>query len=255
MLSRRDLLCAGLAVPLGVPLAGSLGAFVGACARSQKSGPAAPPSPRRETVEGVEVVELFPNGADDASPLVVAVHGRGDDPEHWVETWSKFPARAEIALPRGFDRYGSGWSWFEYVDGMSDEQFGAVVGAAEERLWRAVAKLARGRRLVVTGFSQGGFFAFAMAVRHATEVAAAFPVGGSCPGPLLPKNKAKAARVVAFHGTADPVLDIKWARGAVNAFKEQGDDAELREYPGVGHAVTPEMRRELWEEIRKVVEA
>ncbi|HEY8077498.1 MAG TPA: alpha/beta hydrolase, partial [Labilithrix sp.] len=175
MLSRRAVLLVGLVFSLGC---------------DSRSKPAAPSGPRRETLEGVEWVELFPNGADDASPLVVAIHGRGDAPENWIDTWSKFPVRAEIALPRAFDRSGSGWSWFEFRDGMTDEQFGAEVGAAEARLWPAVAKLAHGRRVIITGFSQGAFFAYAMAARHPDEVVASFPVSGSCPGPLLPKNKA-----------------------------------------------------------------
>jgi phospholipase/carboxylesterase len=241
MLSRRALLLAGLSAPVAAAPVG--------CSRPK---PAAS-GPRRREVEGVELLSLFPNGADESSPLVVAIHGRGDAPDHWVDTWSRFPPRAEVALPRGFDRWGQGWAWFEFRDGMTDEQFGAEVGAAEERLWRAVAKLARGRRLVVTGFSQGGFFAYAMPVRHPTEIAAGFPVGGSCPGPLLPKNGARAAPIVAFHGTEDTVLDIKWARGAVNAFREQGDEAVLREYPGVGHTITPEMQRDLWAEIARVI--
>jgi phospholipase/carboxylesterase len=205
-------------------------------------------------VQGVDFLEIFPNGADDASPLVVAIHGMGDKPESWIDTWSQFPAKAEIALPRAFDRYGDGYSWFDFKDGMTDAEFGAAVGAVEERLWKGIADLGKKRRLVVTGFSQGGFFAFAMAARHPMEVTAAFPVGGSCPGPLLPKNKSPAAPVIAFHGTADGTLDIKWARGAVNAFVEQGDQATLREYPGVGHTITPEMRRDLWAEITRVVE-
>lgn len=235
MLSRRDVLLATIGLA--------------ACSREKS----APSWPRRTNVEGVELIELFPNGADETSPLVVAIHGKGDRPDNWIDNWSTFPGRAEIALPRGFDRQGNGWKWFEYRDGMTDDEFGAVVGAVEERLWKAVSKLAGARRLVITGFSQGGFFAFAMATRHPDRVAAAFPVGGSCPGPLLPKNKAKAAPVVAFHGTNDNVLDIKWARGAVNGFVEQGDEAVLKEYPGVGHTITPEMRADLWAEIQKAL--
>jgi phospholipase/carboxylesterase len=236
MLSRRDVL-------LGLPLI--------ACSREKS----APSWPRRTSREGVDFIELFPNGADESSPLVVAVHGKGDRPDNWIDTWSQFPARAEIALPRGFDTQGGGFKWFEFADGMTDDQFGAVVGAVEERLWKGVAALAgQTRRLVITGFSQGGFFAFAMATRHPDRVAASFPVGGSCPGPLLPKNKARAAPVFAFHGTEDKVLDIKWARGAVNAYVEQGDRAVLKEYPGVGHTITSEMRADLWAEIGRALQ-
>ena len=241
MLSRRDVLSGGLAVGLG-----SLS--LASCARDK-----APTWPRRTKYEGVDFIELFPNAADERSPLVVAVHGMGDKPDNWIDTWSTFPGKAQIVLPRAFTKYGEGWSWFEFRDGMSDAEFGNEVGGAEEKLWKAIAKLAGNRRLIVTGFSQGGILSFAMAARHADKIAYAFPVSGSCPGPLLPKDKARAAPLVAFHGTSDNVLAFKWGQGAVNAFKEQGNEATLKAYPGVAHQMTAEMRADLWTEIQKAM--
>jgi phospholipase/carboxylesterase len=238
MLSRRDVLRAGLTLPLSVA----------ACAKSKTVS-----WPRRTKYEGVDFIELFPNDADESAPLVVAIHGMGDKPDNWIESWSTFPDKAQIVLPRAFTKYGEGYSWFEFRDGMTDAEFGAEVGAAEEKLWKAIAKLAGPRRLVVTGFSQGGMLSYAIASRHADKVAYAFPVSGSCPGPLLPKNKARSAPLVAFHGTSDSVVAFKWGQGAVNAFKEQGNDATLRVYPGVGHTITPEMRADLWTEMKKAL--
>jgi len=240
MLSRREALALGL-VTLGLPAAS-------ACARSKT-----PAWPRRTKHEGVDFIELFPGHADESSPLVVAIHGMGDKPDNWIDSWRTFPARAQIALPRAFTRHGDGFSWFEFRDGMTDEQFGTEVGASEEKLWKGIAKLAGARRVLVTGFSQGGILSFAIASRHPDRVAKAFPVAGSCPGPLLPKNKAKAAPLVAFHGTADPVLAFKWGKAAVDAFREQGNEAVLREYPGVGHAVPSDLRADLWAEIQKAL--
>src|SRR5262249_31768313 len=167
----------------------------------------------------------------------------------WVEDWRRFPAKVQIALPRAFDPYGPGFSWFEFKDGMTDEQFGTAVGTAEARLWKGIAKLAGDRRLIVTGFSQGGILSFAIASRHPEAVIQAFPVAGSCPGPLLPNGKTHSAPILAFHGTKDPVLQIKWAREAVNAFKERGNDAQLREYEGVGHTITPQIHQDVWDAI------
>ncbi len=195
------------------------------------------------------MIELFPNGALESSPLVVAIHGMGDRPDRWVDDWRRFPAKVQIALPRAFDRWGDGWSWFRFEEGMTDEQFGARVAAAEERLWRGLAKLAAGRKMIVTGFSQGGILSFAIAARHPDAVIRAFPVAGSCPGPLLPRDKARAAPILAFHGTSDKVLDVKWGREAVSAFRAQGNEAEIKEYEGVGHTITREMREDLWRAI------
>jgi phospholipase/carboxylesterase len=247
MLSRRDVLGAGLAVGLAAGLGAGLTSLT-ACARSKT-----PAWPRRTKYEGVDFIELFPGEADETAPLVVAIHGMGDKPDNWIESWRTFPAKAQIVLPRAFTKYGDGWSWFELKDGMTDAELGTEVGGAEEKLWKAIAKLAGPRRLIVTGFSQGGILSFAMAARHPDKIAYAFPVSGSCPGPLLPKDKARAAPLVAFHGTSDNVLAFKWGQGAVNAFKEQGNEASLKAYPGVGHTISPEMRADLWAELQKAL--
>jgi phospholipase/carboxylesterase len=239
MLTRRDVLRAGLAAAAGA-----------ACSRSKT-----PSWPRRSVHQGIEFHELFPGGADESAPLVVAIHGRGDRPESWIPTWRAFPARVQVALPRAESAHGDGFSWFELRDGMTDEELGAEVGAAEERLFRGVAELAAGRRPIVTGFSQGGILTFAIAARRGSETARAFPVAGSCPGPLLPKEGERAAPLVAFHGTEDRVLDIKWGRAAVAAFAERGNEATIREYPGVGHTVTDAMRADLWDAIEAALPA
>jgi phospholipase/carboxylesterase len=195
------------------------------------------------------MIELFPNGADERSPLIVAVHGRGDRPDRWVDDWRTFPAKVEILLPRAFDPIGDGFSWFDIHDGISDEELGTGVGRAEARLWRGIVHAAAGRRVIVTGFSQGGILSFAMASRHPDVVSHAFPVAGACPGALLPKNKSPAAPVLAFHGTADRVLPIKWSREAVQTFKAEGNTAELREYAGVAHQMTRQIHADLWNAI------
>lgn len=243
MLSRRDVLSAGLGTTL-LTLAGG----AASCAKARS-----PSWPRRSKHEGVDFIELFPGDADETAPLIVAVHGMGDKPDNWIETWRPFPARAQVVLPRAFTKYGEGFSWFELRDGMSDAELGAEVGGAEEKLWKGIAKLAGARRVIVTGFSQGGILSFAMAARHPDKIAYAFPVSGSCPGPLLPKDKARSAPIVAFHGTADAVLAFKWGQAAVNAFKEQGNEATLKTYPNVGHTITPEMSADLWAEIQKAL--
>lgn len=241
MLSRRHLVL------------GLLG--VSACKRSEPEAtpPAPPASPRTRSYAGVEMIEVFQGGALETSPLVVAIHGRGDRPENWVEDIRTFPGKAQIVIPRAFEPYGDGFSWFPLREGMTDETLGAAVGASEARLWNGILAVARGRKVIVTGFSQGGILSFAMASRHPDVVTHAFPCAGGCPGPLLPKNKAKAAPILAFHGTEDRVLQIQFAREAVHAFQEQGNEAQLKEYPGLGHSMNAAMHQDLFAALVKAL--
>lgn len=204
---------------------------------------------------GVEFKELVPVRPDAAMPLVVAIHGLGGAPEHWVDGWMHFPGNAHIALPRGFARHEEGFSWFPWTTDMKSAKLSADVAAAEARLWKGVAELAATRRVVVAGYAQGAVLSFVMAARHADAVAGAFPVAGACPEALFPKDKARAAPLVAFHGTADDVVAIQLDRNAVNAFKQQGNLAEIREYSGVGHDPTDKMHADLNAEMLKSLKA
>lgn len=251
MLPRRSLL---LALVTALVAAGP---SVLGCSRPKESAPkpAAPAWPRTVTHAGVSFIELFPSGADESSPVVVAIHGRGDAPANWVDTWSRFPGRARIALPRAPIPFGEGYSWFALREGMTDAELGAAVGEAEASLWPAIQALAGGRRLLVTGFSQGGILSFALAARHGAAIAHAFPVAGSCPGPLLPKPNEPAAPLTAFHGSDDDVIAHRWGQAAVSAFVERGNEASLRTYPGVGHALPSAMRDDVWRAIVSALDA
>ena len=221
--------------------------LIAACSKSRKV--------RSSVHAGVDFKELVPNQPDDTMPLVVAIHGLGGAPEHWVDGWMHFPGNAHIALPRGFDRHEEGFSWFPWSADMKSEKLAADVAAAEERLWKGVAALAAGRRVVVAGYAQGAVLSFVMASRHPDAIAGVFPVAGACPEALFPKNKARAAPVIAFHGTADDVVAVQLARDAVNAFKQQGNVAEMREYAGVHHSPTDKMHDDLNAEMVKTLKA
>src|SRR5688572_5867286 len=160
---------------------------------------------RARTVKGVRFV--FPRGTAPTLPLVIGIHGRGADPEDFAQLFRDFPGKVELAIPQAPTPFGGGWSWFALAGGMSDEALAASIGPAEEKLWPAIAELARGRKVIVTGFSQGGMLSFVLAARHPDQIAAAFPIAGGCPAPLLPAKR--AAPVFAMHGTADKLIGVE----------------------------------------------
>src|SRR5262249_56798935 len=84
------------------------------------------------------------------------VHGSGSTAERLASFWHDLCGKVEVALPQGLHAIGEGWSWFEYTPGMSGAELARIIGVAEERLWRAIAVVAHGRKVIVAGFSQGG---------------------------------------------------------------------------------------------------
>ena len=90
---------------------------------------------------------------------------------------------------------------------------------------------------------------FVLAARHPGQILHAFPISGGAPGPLRPRAGSAAAPIFALHGTTDDVVPVDYARATVADFKKAGATAELSEYPGVGHVISPKMKEDLFARI------
>lgn len=206
-------------------------------------------------------VERVTGGADatERLPLVVAIHGLGDNPEAFGRLFQGLSARARLVLPYGLTPYGDGFSWFP-ISNMDP----ALLANGTEKAARALAgmleALERTRptsgRPIVTGFSQGGMLSFTLAAQHPERVGEVFPVAGLLAPPLYPSSWPMgklAPRVFAFHGDADPRVPIAGVRETVSKLVSVGFTAELTEYPGIGHTVSAEMRRDLLKSLDEAI--
>lgn len=210
----------------------------------------------------LQYVELLTGGAKatEALPLVIAIHGLGDRPEHFRRLVADLPVPARVIVPRAPDPRGGGYSWFPVrAKGSDPMKLSAGISKSGDRIAALVATVTRERptagRPVVLGFSQGGMLTFYLATHHPALFGAAIPVGGWLPPPLVPDGTAPkgAPRIVALHGQEDPLLLIGPTRKGVDTLKEKGWDVSLHEYPGVGHAIPPDMRAELHALVRAAV--
>jgi len=208
-----------------------------------------------EVHAGIRFIVTFRGGADDQAPLVVGMHGRGGKPERFAGVFQNFDGRAEIAFAQAPSKWNDGWSWFPEWHGDDDPAFATAFDATEKQLWQGIKELSRGRRVIVTGFSQGGVLSYVLAARHPREIAYAFPIGGAAPPGFLPRDRQPAAPIYALHGANDQVIDIAAARSTIAVFKEQGVRAELHEFPGVGHDMPAEVRTVLMAHVSAVTHA
>lgn len=190
---------------------------------------------------------------EDPLPMIVAIHGLGDDPENFGHLLETFQEPARLILPRGLDpRDAGGWSWFPLRARDTDVAALATgIDRAGDEIAKGIAVLVTERptvgKPVVTGFSQGGMLSFAIAVDHPDLVSAALPVGGWLPPPLLPADHApaEAPAILAFHGTDDTAVRHEPTVQSVAQLVERGWHVTLKSYPGVGHVITPEIHRDL----------
>lgn len=187
-----------------------------------------------------EALSSGPEGA----PVVVVLHGLGDEPRSMLALVEACQLPVRIVAPRGLTPYGDGYSWFE-VGGI-----GAELSYDEQGLMRAADVLAQalsswrvdGEPLVVTGFSQGGMLSFALALHPPRGLDAALPIGGTFPpGRVPPAPPAGAPRLRALHGTADPVVPFAPTQQLVERLAASGWDARLIPAEGVGHAIPPSL--------------
>ncbi len=202
----------------------------------------APPPPIPQTEIGLSALEIHTGPSKtDPEVVVVAMHGLGDRPEGFARLFETFSTPARVLLPAGPHPYRDGYSWF--TAGRDDEV--AFAADLAEQADAVAARLIG--RPVVTGFSQGGMLAFAIAVRHPERISAAYPVGGALPAALIPDRPrlGGSPKIVALHGEADTRVDYAATAAMVPALAAAGFDATLRSYPGVGHTISAEMREDL----------
>lgn len=231
----------------------------GAAVTEQQAPPAAPAASATVPAAAVEYLEEITGGADrnEALPLVIAIHGLGDRPESFAGLLSGADFKVRLIVPRGLAPYGGGYSWFPLQQALASDDVGQGILRAAAALAATIERVAAERptrgKAIVTGFSQGGALTFALALHHPRVVGAAFPMGGWVPPAVLPGAGATAPAspaLVALHGEDDRRVPIGPTRDAIAALDARGVKARLASYPGVGHTVSGEMRRDLLQLIR-----
>lgn len=92
-------------------------------------------------------------------------------------------------------------------------------------------------RVYLTGLSMGGYGTWAYTIAHPTVLAAAVPIAGA--GDTSSACRMRDVPVWAFHGDADPTVNVSGSIDMVNAIKacQPPPTVEplLTIYPGVGH--------------------
>ncbi len=204
----------------------------------------------------VPVVLHRPDDADGS--LVVALHGQGMSSESFAEVALPcVPARASCLVPqaplpyelRGKSGVRQGNGWYVY-DSAESENFVASMRRTEEWLVRQVDFAVRdgafdGMRVSLLGFSQGGYLAGFIGVRHAARFARLVVASGRIKHEALEADAHRAAgtplRVLAVHGESDEGVSPAAARASCDALAAWGVPTEFRTYP-CGHAVLKDAR-------------
>jgi phospholipase/carboxylesterase len=186
---------------------------------------------------------------DDALPLVVLLHGRGDRPRIPGGPFSGVPTPMRLVMPRGPIPLGAGFAWMlpSVMHGRPDLLASALrvrtdhLAALIKTLSRTLPTLGRP---IVSGFSQGALLTFSLALHRPDVVGHAFPLTGWVPPllmPTFPVVPELRVPIRAVHGIDDLVIPIEPTREVVAMLHGLGWEVELVEFEGVGHTVSAEM--------------
>jgi polyhydroxybutyrate depolymerase len=149
-----------------------------------------------------------PPGYDPArpAPVVLSLHGflSNPDSQAWISGWHELADREGflVAYPQGTSwpqRWNAGVTWG--TGAVDDVQF--LLDLIDDL--SAVAAVDRSR-VYVNGFSNGGGMSVLVACKAADRVAAIGSVAGAVVNLLLDCTPSRSVPVLAFHGTADPIV-------------------------------------------------
>lgn len=233
-------------------LAAVLGVLGGLACRSAEPGASSRAEAR------LEYVEVLTAGArsEETLPMIVVIHGLGDEPARIAEIFGTLKVPARLILPRGPDPWGDGYSWFPVVPAHGAKSVrGSDLARSAARIASLVDELVKTKatrgRPFVTGFSQGGMLTFVLATHHGDRFARALPIAGWMPEDLwpAPEEAKRATPMLALHGELDPIVPFAATKGMVGALAERGAKIELFSEPGVRHTISPKMAEVLFREL------
>lgn len=140
---------------------------------------------RIEQIEAENILVYVPPGVDATkpAPLIVAFHGRGENPHLFLPTWKEAADSlgAVVAAPRGPHRLNNGLiNVWESPEARKERRSAEVDTAACARLLDEAIALAEKRcridpqRIVLAGYSQGGAVALELLAEQPQRFAGAF---------------------------------------------------------------------------------
>jgi predicted esterase len=193
---------------------------------------------------------VAPEGHDEKSPapLVIALHGFGDHGENYPSLWGAAAGKlgAILAVPFGARVVGDGRAWGDIDE---TETIVMLTLAQVEKKFEIDRE-----RVVLTGFSQGGFMAMALGTKHPDVFSGVIPMaGGYIPDIDHPPNAdGKEPAFYFMVGSRDNA--ISQVRRAAADYNEAGYAVKLRVLAGTGHSFPRDTERELGKALRFVLE-
>jgi phospholipase/carboxylesterase len=194
---------------------------------------------------------------DGPHPTLLLLHGWGASAHDLIGLAPILHrGRALVLCPQGPLAFQTGpgtlgYGWFPLLEGRPPDP--EEVEAALARVARFLEAACRRypvdpARLVLGGFSQGGFMAYQLALREPERFAGLMALSSWLPAEAaraIPKRPGHASLpTLVVHGSDDPMIGIERAYDSRDALLALGVPTVFREYD-MGHEIRPEALRDL----------
>lgn len=171
------------------------------------------------------------HGGGGRAPMIVFLHGTYGNAAYWGGFVNAAKARGYIAvLPLSTGDGGRG----DKIPRWGDEDIPKVASLAREMQRKHGADP---RRTHIAGFSNGAFYAFAIALRHPEIFSSVLCMGGGCSVHAF-SEPAKDIGAYIVHGTKDTSVGFEAGRESAERLKKAGfKDVVFKEKTGQGHVI------------------
>ncbi len=186
----------------------------------------------------------------DELPLVVALHGRGSDPERFARFFNDVTTPARLLLVEAPVEEGNGRAWFSFRGKSRTQLAREMRGLARrviETTRQALDTHATQGPPVLTGFSQGAMLVYILAIEHPGTFRVAVPVSGALFESFLPQDARNATPLIVLHGEDDPVIPIRGGLRNIDALERAGADVTVRRFPEARHWIAGDMKTAMFE--------
>lgn len=197
-----------------------------------------------------------PDG-DGPFPTIVALHGWGASAHDLIGLAPILHAgRALVVCPQGpvvmdVGRGVPGYGWFPLASGQPPDPTAVQLaqGLLENFIDDVCGKYpVDPKKLVLAGFSQGGFMAYRIALSDPERYAGLLAMSSWLPAEMAadiePSEAHARLPALVIHGSQDPMIPIDRAYASRDALLKLGVPVAFREYP-MAHEIKPEALRDL----------
>ncbi|HAD82800.1 MAG: hypothetical protein A2509_00475 [Candidatus Edwardsbacteria bacterium RIFOXYD12_FULL_50_11] len=190
-------------------------------------------------------VVLLPEGFDPGKkyPLLIAMHGFGGEPVNFSKAFKAAGSKKGyiVCCPYAPEVMGkNSFNWGEW------EQ-------ADRRIMETIALLKAKyqideKRMIIAGFSQGGYYSYYLGLKHPDIFIGSIPIGPGYGTELDPLMAEAAKNKIIFYvlmGELEPEERIEKNIQAIRQFTKAGITASFNFFSGVGHALPGDANFEL----------